>query len=77
MPERSMRLAARLWWALLPHIGYGSDVFPESRRWYEPLAYRAWKLVGLLSSSAPYKPMPPINCNCDYCRGVPGAVFEP
>jgi hypothetical protein len=21
--------------------------------------------------------MPPVVCDCDYCRGVPGAVFEP
>lgn len=80
---RSKRLAARLWWALLPYAGwiaYSDDdlecgaIKPP---WYAyPLAW-LWELVRRLPGSDPFEPMPPVVCNCDYCRGVPGAVFEP
>lgn len=80
MTPRSRTLAARLWWVLLPYAGwtgYHEKGDPNPPPWYAyPLAW-AWKLVGRLPSSAPYEPMAPIVCNCDYCRGVPGAVFEP
>jgi hypothetical protein len=36
-----------------------------------------WKFVGKLPGSDPFEPTEPIVCNCDYCRGVPGARFEP
>lgn len=77
-PVRSKRLAARLWWFLLPYAGetgYSDSEFPARWRAY-PLTW-LWKLVNALPSSAPFEPsrIPP--CDCDYCRGVPGAVFEP
>lgn len=78
VPVRSGRLAARLWWWLLPYAGETGYPNPDNPpRWFSyPLTW-AWKLVGKLPSSAPFEPQPPIICDCDYCRGVPGAVFEP
>ena len=84
-PVRSRRLAARLWWALLPYAGWIGYRDKELERdgtcvpppWYAfPLAW-LWEVVRRLPGSAPYEPLPPIECDCDYCRGVPGAVFEP
>lgn len=78
MSERSTKLAARLWWLLLPYAGWtGYPNEDNPAPWYAwPLTW-LWKLVGLLPSSAPYEPQPPDVCTCDYCRGVPGARFEP
>lgn len=73
-PERSNRFAARLMWWLLPRIGYYAEGFDRVRAW--PF-YMLWKLVGLLPSSALYEPYQGPACTCDYCRGVPGAVYEP
>lgn len=79
---RSTRLAARLWWALLPFAGcygYGKGDGGTWRWWmrFSIVPYLLWKLVGNLPGSDPFRPIPPIVCNCDYCRGVPGARFEP
>lgn len=86
-PIHSTKWAARAWWWLLPYAGiwgYKDDVDefgpnPNERWWWRFtfLHYCAWRLVSKLPSSAPFEPMEPIVCNCDYCRGVPGAVFEP
>lgn len=74
----STKWAARLWWFLLPYAGetgYADAEHPA--RWFaHPLTW-LWKFVGKLPGSEPFEPMPPIVCTCDYCRGVPGAVFEP
>lgn len=85
MTERiSTRLAARLWWALLPYAGIwgyrDEDAPAENVRWwwrFTFVAYYAWKLVGRLPGSDPFEPMAQIVCTCDFCKGVPGAVFEP
>lgn len=79
MSDHSTRLAARLWWALLPYAGWTGyhergEIPPPWYAW--PLTW-LWQLVGTLPSAAPYKSMPQVVCNCDYCRGVPGAEFEP
>lgn len=78
-PRRSRRLAARLWWATLPHagmIGWPKGV-GNPPRWYDyPLAWLN-RLAEKLPGSEPFEPQPPIICTCDYCQGVPGAVFEP
>jgi len=72
---RSTRLAARLWWALLPFAGW--TAYPDEPNpppWYAyPLTW-LWKLVGRLPGSAPFEPMPPIVCDCDYCRGLSSQV---
>lgn len=76
-PVRSRRLAARLWWALLPFTG--CYAYAE-RRWQRALGFvpfLLWKLAGRLPGSAPFEPELPVACDCDYCRGVPGARFEP
>ena len=77
-PIRSRTLAARLWWLLLPfagETGYADAEHPA--RWFaHPLSW-AWALINKLPRSAPFEPFPHIECNCDYCRGVPGAVWEP
>lgn len=75
---RSTRIAARLWWWLLPYAGetgYADEQHPARWRAY-PLTW-AWQLVGKLPGSAPFKPsdLPP--CTCDWCRGVPGAEWTP
>lgn len=74
---RSTTLTARLWWALLPAAGsYG---YAETRRqrllWLVPNLL--WQLVRRLPGSDPFEPMEPVICDCDYCRGVPAARFEP
>jgi hypothetical protein len=66
-------LAARLWWFTLPYDGwFWYDRDPGDPR--PPLhAYPlAWlhRLVRKLPSSTPFKPMEPIVCDCDYCRGL-------
>lgn len=83
MTDRSTRLAARLWWATLPYWGWSTvtpDEIADGARpfpWYfRPLAWLN-RLADRLPGSAPFKPLPPIDCDCDYCRGVPGARFEP
>lgn len=77
--ERNTRLAARLHWALLPCMGayYYADEMGEKvpLRWR--LGYRLMTLVTKLPGSELYPPLPQIECGCDYCHGVPGAVFEP
>jgi len=80
--ERNTTLAARLWWALLPYAGcYGyRDADGGSEHWwmrFSVVPYMLWKLAGSVPGFAAFKPMPPVVCNCDYCRGVPGARFEP
>jgi hypothetical protein len=75
-PQRNTRVAARLWWALLPYIGYYCDGTEDWRWWMRPARW-LWVLVDKLPGSAPYPPLPPVVCTCDYCMGVPEAVFEP
>lgn len=72
MAVRSRKLAARLWWALLPFAGchgYGKEEGLAWRWWmrFSVVPYLAWKLVGKLPSSAPFEPPPLIVCNCDEC----------
>lgn len=81
MSARSTRLAARLWWATLPYEGWVSyspdEVGAIPPPWYAwPLAW-LHRLVRKLPSSAPFEPWEPIICDCDYCRGVPGAEWTP
>jgi hypothetical protein len=78
MPKRSRKLAARLWWFLLPFAGETGYPNPDNPpRWFAyPLAW-LWQLVNKLPSSDPFEPYSGPACNCDYCRGVPGAVWEP
>ena len=79
VPRRSRKLSARTWWLLLPfegYFGYRDKDDPRPPLWVYPLAW-LWRLNDRLFSPAPFEPTPPIACDCDYCRGVPGAVFEP
>lgn len=78
--DRSTRVAARLWWATLPYRGwvaYDGEVGAVPPPWYaHPLAW-VNRLAEKLPGSEPFKPMPVRECPCDYCQGVPGAVYEP
>lgn len=69
--SRSKRLAARLWWATLPYagwIGYAGEEGATPPPWYAyPLAWLN-RLAEKLPGSAPFEPMPRIECDCDYCR---------
>jgi hypothetical protein len=74
-PVYSERLAARLWWWLLPYAGvwgYRDEDYPrENWRWWWPLtfiAYYAWRLVAKLPSSAPFEPQKPVICWCGDCK---------
>lgn len=55
-PRRNHKLAARLWWLLLPfagETGYACDEVPA--RWFAyPLTW-LWKLVGKLPGSDPFE----------------------
>lgn len=82
---RSRTLAARLWWVLLPYageVGYRdkelekAGEIPRPRWRAYPLSW-LWTLIGKLPSSDPFEPFEPPVCGCDFCRGVPGARFEP
>ena len=77
-PSRNTSLAARLWWLLLPFAGEtGYSDADHPARWFaHPLTW-LWKLVGKLPNSDPFKPYEGPQCDCDYCRGLPGAVYEP
>jgi hypothetical protein len=81
--NRSTRLAARLWWATLSYRGWATTTAEDIADganpppWYaHPLAWLN-KLAEKLPGSEPFEPLPPIVCTGDYCRGVPGARFEP
>jgi hypothetical protein len=77
--NRSTRLAARLWWALLPYAGwFAYSDEPDAPRpplHAYPLAW-LWRLINWIGVE-PFKPFELPVCDCDYCRGVPGARFEP
>jgi hypothetical protein len=83
MKERWFALVVRrLWWALLPYAGwmtYDGEEGAVKPPWYAyPLAW-LWNGVHAVMvrfGVGAFPPSPPIVCNCDYCRGVPGAVFE-
>ena len=66
---RSHKLAARVWWALLPYAGETGYPNPDNPpRWFAyPLTW-AWKLVGKLPGSAPFLPFRPGVCDCEECR---------
>jgi hypothetical protein len=81
--NRSTRLAARLWWATLPYAGWVTVTADEIADGANPAPWYAWplawvnRLAGRLPGSEPFGPLPPVVCDCDYCRGVPGPRFEP
>lgn len=68
---RSTKIAARLWWWLLPYAGETGYPNPDNPpRWRAyPLTW-AWNLVRKLPSSAPFAPPPFRECNCDECRAA-------
>lgn len=81
MIARSRKLSARLWWATLPYAGWigysepGDGSIPAP--WYAyPLAWLN-KLAARMPGFQAFEPPPEIDCDCDWCRGVPGARFEP
>jgi hypothetical protein len=83
--DRSRSFAARVWWATLPYAGWvgwrdeelEADGTCRKPPWYAfPLAWLN-RLAEKLPGFGAFEPMEPIVCNCDYCRGVPGARFEP
>ena len=83
--NHSRKLSARIWWATLPYlgwVGYRDKELEADGTCRKPPWY-AWPLSWLnrLAANWPgfeaFEPMPEVVCNCDYCRGVPGAVFEP
>lgn len=73
----------RLLWATLPYA-YWPDVTAEEIAdgarpcpWYaHPLSWLHFFVEKELGGRL-FDPPPPIRCNCDYCRGVPGARFKP
>lgn len=82
---RNRSLAGRLRWWLLPWLAYAwryrDDYYdaPNPGHWYHHCwgSFALW-LDNRLERRVPlWPPMPPIECDCDYCRGVPGARFEP
>lgn len=77
---RSRRLAARLWWATLPYAGWvtydGEPGAVPPPWWAHPLAWIN-KLSEKLPGSEPFEPMVERECDCDWCRGVPGAEWRP
>lgn len=80
MIERNDSLAARFRWWLLQWLAYAwrySDDMPPARWWYRCWGSIALWLDNRLDRVPLFPPMPPVKCNCDYCRGVPGARFEP
>jgi len=86
-PVRSRKLSARLWWATLPYYGWtcGSagqrvdDILDGARPapwWAYPLGWLN-RLAARIPGFGAFEPTPPVVCDCDFCRGVAGAVFEP
>lgn len=84
---RNDSLAARLRWWLLPWLAYAwryredhadapNPGTPLTWTWGS-FAYWLDRVLDRLPSGAMWPPMPEIVCDCDYCRGVPGARFEP
>ena len=80
MVRRSRRLAARLWWFTLPYagwVGYRDVPGGNPTPWYAfPLAWLN-TLASKLPGSDPFEPSPVQACDCDFCRGVPGAEYTP
>ena len=86
MADTQRGIISRLRWALMPWWAFAwryradfADLGPDPW-WKSCLGSTAWwldKLLERLPGGALFEPMPPIACNFDYCRGVPGAVFEP
>ncbi len=76
MSPRNRTLIARLRWLILPLMGY---CYGES--WRDQIRGRpfVWldNILGRLPGSDLFAPVPEVVCNCDWCRGVPGAVWEP
>jgi hypothetical protein len=84
------RLLRRVWWSLLPYAGWTAGTREERRAdeadganpppwWAFPLAW-LWRLNSALMDRlgvSAAELCPPHTCDCDFCRGVPGAVFEP
>lgn len=71
-PVHSQRLAARLWWTLLPFAGcygYGKDDGLAWRWWmrFSVVPYLLWRLVARLPGSDPFEPMPQVVCTCELC----------
>lgn len=72
----------RAWWILLPYagwMGYRHEGMNRIPLHAYPLAW-LWSGVSWYMTKrgiGAFPPSPPVVCRCDYCRGVPGAVFEP
>jgi hypothetical protein len=87
MPLRSRGFASRVRWTLMPWWAFAwryrnddPDDPNPGRWWHHCIGSTAlWldKLLERLPGGALFEPMPRVECDCDYCRGVPGAVFEP
>lgn len=77
---RNRRLAARLRWWLMPyaHPRPTAEERADGCRWHWwwLLAYWAENIVARLPGAYLFDPVPPVICDCDYCRGVPGAEFK-
>ena len=77
---RSRSIAARVWWWTLPFAGwvtYDGEVGATPPPWYAyPLA-RLNRLAARAPGFRAFEPSPPVECDCAWCRGVPGARFEP
>lgn len=84
---RNDSLAARLRWWLPPWLAYAwryredFAAAPYPGRWYHACwgSFAFWldRALDRLPSGALWPPIPDFVCDCDYCRGVPGARFEP
>lgn len=84
---RGKGIVSRLRWALMPWWAFAwryRDEWvdaPNPGRWWEHcLGSTTWwldKVLERLPGGDLFEPMPPIMCDCDYCRGVPGAEFVP
>ncbi len=74
MVKRSRKLPARLHWALLPYAHPRPTAEDRADgciwHWWWLGAYWAMKLVERLPASYLFEPIPPVDCGCDYCRGL-------
>lgn len=77
LPVRSRTLAARLWWATLSYYGWSTVTPDEIADGANPCPWWAHALSWLhrLAERLPgcwpvFEPMPPINCDCEDCRGI-------
>jgi hypothetical protein len=85
-PFRHPGRVSRLRWALMPWWAFAwryRDDFnnPETDAWWKSCIgstiYWLDKVLEHLPGGDLFAPYTPPKCDCDYCRGVPGAVFEP